>query len=59
MTETKRKENRGGRRPGAGRKPGREPLSVRQVKEMRSKMAAVAKQTGKDPGAKLAKFGCR
>ena len=46
------KENRGGKRAGAGRKPGyspgREPLSVRQVNEMREKMKARAKSTGKD-----------
>ena len=47
-----KKENRGGKRAGAGRKPGyspgRQPLSVRQVSEMRDKMAARAKLTGKD-----------
>ena len=48
----KKTENRGGKREGAGRKPGyrpgREALSVRQVKEMRAKMKASAKITGKD-----------
>ena len=47
-----KKDNRGGKREGAGRKPGysqaREALSVRQVKDMRAKMKARAKITGKD-----------
>ncbi len=47
-----KKDNRGGKREGAGRpaghRQGREPLSVRQVKEMRAKMEARAKKTGKD-----------
>ncbi len=53
MSENNQKpENRGGKRKGSGRKPGyspgREPLSVRQVKDMRAKMKARAKITGKD-----------
>ena len=48
----KKTENRGGKREGAGRKPGyspgREALSVRQVKEMRAKMKRRTKITGKD-----------
>ena len=47
-----KQENRGGKREGAGRKPGyspgRETLSVRQVKDMRAKMAERVKITGKN-----------
>ncbi len=53
MTEKAQKQSsHGGKRAGAGRKagysPGRETLSVRQVKDMRDKMADRAKITGKD-----------
>lgn len=48
MANQSKTEHRGGKRAGAGRKSGREPLSVRQVTEMRAKMAARAKITGKD-----------
>lgn len=41
-----KKDNRGGKREGAGRPS--ETLSVRQVKDMRAKMKARAKITGKD-----------
>ena len=51
-----KKENRGGKRPGAGRPPGREPLSVRQIKEMTQKMKARAKLTGKDENDILIDF---
>jgi len=44
--------NHGGKRAGSGRplgySPGREPLSVRQVEEMRDKMRVRAEITGKD-----------
>ena len=46
-----KKETRGGKRAGAGRKPGyspgREPLSVRQVQEMLDKAKEYAKKYGK------------
>jgi len=52
MAEKNQDRNHGGKREGAGRKlgysPGREPLSVRQVNDMREKMKARAKKTGKD-----------
>ena len=48
MAKQSSNPNYGGKREGAGRKPGREALSVRQVKEMRAKMQARAKITGKD-----------
>ena len=53
MTEKAQKQSsHGGKREGAGRKPGyspgRETLSVRQVQDMRDKMKARAKITGKD-----------
>ena len=48
MAKQSKTEHRGGKREGAGRKSGREPLSVRQVTEMRAKMKARAKITGKD-----------
>ena len=52
MTTKSKNPNHGGKREGAGRKsgysPGREALSVRQVKDMRAKMQARAKITGKD-----------
>ena len=48
MNQTKqKKENRGGKREGAGRKPGRESLSVRQVKEFERAAEAMAKEHGK------------
>jgi len=47
---TKKKENRGGKREGAGRKPGtgpgREALSVRQVKEFQAVAEKLAKEFG-------------
>jgi len=47
----KKTENRGGKREGSGRKPGyspgRETLSVRQVKEMLAKSKQYAKKYGK------------
>ena len=51
-----KKDNRGGKREGAGRKPGRETLSVRQVREMRAKMKERAKLTGKDENDILIDF---
>ena len=43
-----KKENRGGRRPGAGRPKGsRETLSVRQLKEFEQAAKKKAKETGK------------
>ena len=51
-----KKENRGGKRPGAGRPPGREPLSVRQIKEMQRKMKERAKLTGRDENDILIDF---
>ena len=52
IENNQKKDNRGGTRAGAGRKPGysqgREALSVRQVNEMREKMKSRAKITGKD-----------
>ena len=47
-------KNWGGARPNSG--PKKETLSVRQVKEMRAKMAAVAKETGKDENDILIEF---
>jgi len=48
MAKSPKNPNYGGAREGSGRKPGREPLSVRQVNDMREKMKARAKKTGKD-----------
>ena len=42
---TTKKENRGGARPNSG--PGRQTLSVRQIREMRKTAAKRAKQEGK------------
>ena len=48
MTESiKKKDGRGGARPGAGRKPGRETLSVRQLREFERAAKEKAKQHGK------------
>ena len=41
-----KKETRGGKREGAGRKPGREALSVRQLKEFERVAEALAKEYG-------------
>ena len=41
-----KKDNRGGIREGAGRKPGRETLSVRQLKEFERSAKAMAKEHG-------------
>ena len=49
-----KKDNRGGKREGAGRP--QEPLSVRQVRDMRDKMADRAKVTGKDENDILIDF---
>ena len=48
MAKSPKNPNYGGAREGSGRKPVREPLSVRQVNDMREKMKARAKKTGKD-----------
>ena len=45
MANQSKNENRGGKRAGAGRKPGREPLSVRQLQEFERAAAAKAKET--------------
>lgn len=48
MTETiKKEENRGGRRPGAGRPKGRDTLSTRQLAEFDRAAKEMAKKTGK------------
>jgi len=44
---TKKKDNRGGKREGAGRKPGREALSVRQLREFERAAESMAKEHGK------------
>ena len=41
-----KKDNRGGKREGAGRKPGRETLSVRQSREFEEAAKALAKEYG-------------
>ena len=46
-TNNQKKDNRGGKREGAGRKPGREALSVRQLKEFERAATAMAKKHGK------------
>ena len=46
-TNIQKKDNRGGKREGAGRKPGREALSVRQLKEFERAAVAMAKEHGK------------
>jgi len=56
MAAQAKKDPRGGKRVGAGRPPGRETLSVRQVKEMRAKMKERAKVTGKDENDILIDF---
>ena len=45
--QSKAAENRGGKREGAGRKPGTEPLSVRQLIEFEKSAKAFAKEHGK------------
>jgi len=48
MSETIRKaDNRGGKREGAGRKPGRETLSVRQLREFEQAAKKMAAEYGK------------
>lgn len=42
----RKKDGRGGARPGAGRPPGRDNLSVRQVQEIRKTAEKLAKQHG-------------
>jgi hypothetical protein len=50
MSETKKKDGRGGKRPGAGRKPGlqvREALSVRQIQDFQIAAEAKCRETGR------------